>query len=75
MGNILIVIYLAFAQTLYDMIWNGSGKTSILNYNSTKNYVTSSPGFYFGNSFGEAIASFINILISDGHKSIINKTT
>ncbi|EAX89896.1 hypothetical protein TVAG_171250 [Trichomonas vaginalis G3] len=49
--------------TVNDMIWNGGGNTSISNYNSTNNYVTSSPGFYFGNSFGRATASFVNVLL------------
>ena len=47
---------------VYDMIWNGGGKTSISNYNSTNNYVYNSPGVYLGNSVGTTNVLFINVL-------------
>lgn len=45
-----------------DVTWLGGGKTSLSYYNSTSNVFMSTTGFYFGFSYGNANASFANVL-------------
>ncbi|KAI5553285.1 hypothetical protein TVAGG3_0240390, partial [Trichomonas vaginalis G3] len=60
--NFMISITDCTPDPVSDIFWIGGGKTSLSNYNSTNNYASFSTAFYFGNSVGQANASFINVL-------------
>ena len=61
-NSMISIIDCTAKSSISDMFSIVGGKTTISNYNSTNNIVIATPGFYFGNSYGKAIASFINIL-------------